>query len=248
MENIQSLRHIGLSEKEAKVYLALLQLGRATAYSVAVKAGLKRPTTYLLLDELVKNGFAYEVPRSLKKMFEAKAPEEVFALARERMKVAESALSSIQALVRKKQGKTQALYFEGMSGLQQALQYRAKDLKDGEVVGFYAAAVGAPQDALNVANNWLEEYAKLNIMIRGFVPKDDFLKPYHVNDKNANRTFKSLPTKVYSSKVSIEAMADFVRIVDIVSPIPQATIIENTEVAKTIREIFEMLWEKGDGK
>jgi HTH-type transcriptional regulator, sugar sensing transcriptional regulator len=243
MENIQSLRHIGLSEKEAKVYLALLQLGRSTAYSVAVKAGIKRPTTYLILDELVKAGFAYESPRSLKKMFEAKAPEEVFALARERMKVAESALPSIQALARTQKGRTQALYFEGVSGVEQALMYRIKDGKDGEAVGFYGSAVDASPEVLKLSYDWLENYKRLNIRIRGFVPKDKFLAPIQKEDKKSNREFRSLPKAIYSSTISIDTISDFVRIVDIVSPIPQATIIENAEVAKTIREVFERLWE-----
>jgi hypothetical protein len=39
-------------------------------------------------------------------------------------------------------------------------------------------------------------------------------------------------------------VGDFVRIVDAVSPIPQAIIIENPAVAKTLREIFELVWEK----
>ena len=33
---------IGFSDKEAKVYLALLALGKANAYQVAVKSGLKK--------------------------------------------------------------------------------------------------------------------------------------------------------------------------------------------------------------
>ena len=244
MEAIQSLRHIGFSEKEAKIYLALVQLGRSTAYSIAAKSGLKRPTTYLILEDLVKQGFVFEVPQAQKKLFEAKPPEGVFSLAKERIALAESALPSIQALARKQQGKTQALYFEGLSGLEQALIYRAGDQEGQEAVGFYAAAIDAAQDALQVAEAWLERCKRKNIRLRGFVPKDQFLSRYHNQDKEYGRDFKSLPREVYSSKVSIDTVCDFVRTIDIVSPIPQATIIENAEAAKTLREIFEMMWKK----
>src|SRR3990167_4568425 len=47
------LQKIGLSDKSAKIYLALLQLGRANVTDLAKQAGLKRPTTYLHLDELI---------------------------------------------------------------------------------------------------------------------------------------------------------------------------------------------------
>ena len=54
MELKEALQTIGLNEKECAVYLALLQLGRASAYSVAQKSGLKKPTTYVILDELIE--------------------------------------------------------------------------------------------------------------------------------------------------------------------------------------------------
>ena len=53
MQNItETLINLGLNEKQAKVYLALLQLGQAGVTAVAEKAGTKRPTTYLILEEL----------------------------------------------------------------------------------------------------------------------------------------------------------------------------------------------------
>src|SRR3989338_5295073 len=42
MELSQVLENAGLAEKEAKVYLALLSLGTASVYSVALKAGIKQ--------------------------------------------------------------------------------------------------------------------------------------------------------------------------------------------------------------
>ena len=52
MELIEVLNKTGLHEKEAKVYLALLELGTADVSDIAAKAGVKRPTSYLVLDEL----------------------------------------------------------------------------------------------------------------------------------------------------------------------------------------------------
>lgn len=69
MQIIESLESLGLNEKEAKVYTALLQLGRVSAYSVSEKSGLKKPTTYVVLGELVKKGLvSKEVPRSRKQL------------------------------------------------------------------------------------------------------------------------------------------------------------------------------------
>ena len=247
MESVQALRQLGLSEKEARVYLALLQLGRSTAYSVAVLAGIKRPTTYLILDDLTKSGFAVAIPSSVKKLYEAKPPEEVFATAKERMKLAESALPNIQSLTRKKQGKTQTLFFEGLGGLEQALKYRMHDLSGQEAIGFYAASTDAPPESLKLVMDWAENCKRQNIKIRGFIPKKYLSSRFSKQDKTSLRTFKPLPNEAYSSRVSLDTIDDMVRFIDTVSPIPQATIIESAEAAKALRQVFNRLWlaEKG---
>ena len=242
MDSSQALRQIGLSDKEAQVYLALLQLGRATAYSVAVKTGLKRPTVYLILDDLAHAGYAFEIPQTLKKMYGALPPEEVFARAQERVRAAASGLPSIQALARKQVGRTQTLYFEGLAGLEQALKYRFGDADNKEFVGFYAASTDAPPESLELSNKYFEDCRKRGIRFRGFVPKSEFLRGFQKNSKGAGWDLRQLPAKAYSSHVSIDTAGDLVRIIDINGPVPQATLIENAEAAKALRQIFELTW------
>ena len=48
----------GLSEKESRVYLALLELGQASVSRVADAAKLKRSITYVTLESLNEKGYA----------------------------------------------------------------------------------------------------------------------------------------------------------------------------------------------
>ena len=66
METIDVLERVGLKGKEASVYLALLELGTASVESIAKKAGTKRPTTYLVLDDLQNRGLVSIVPQQKK--------------------------------------------------------------------------------------------------------------------------------------------------------------------------------------
>lgn len=54
----QILQQLGLSAKESAVYLALLSLGPSDVAAVAARAEVKRPTAYLLLDNLCGRGYA----------------------------------------------------------------------------------------------------------------------------------------------------------------------------------------------
>jgi len=48
----ETLLQMGLNEKEAKVYLACLELGGATIAEIAEKSGVKRTSIYNFLEEL----------------------------------------------------------------------------------------------------------------------------------------------------------------------------------------------------
>lgn len=68
------LQNLGLNEKQAKIYLALLELGKATVVEVAKQAGLKRPITYVVLDDLKNKGLVSEIPEKKRKLFAAEDP------------------------------------------------------------------------------------------------------------------------------------------------------------------------------
>ena len=64
MDEFRILEILGLSDKEARVYLALLELGTASAQTVSTKSYIKKPTTYLALEELRKKGLLTKLPKA----------------------------------------------------------------------------------------------------------------------------------------------------------------------------------------
>ena len=48
------LKNFGLSEKEAKIYLALLELEAATVFETAKQSGINRSSAYVVLEALQK--------------------------------------------------------------------------------------------------------------------------------------------------------------------------------------------------
>ena len=71
MTIIEALQNLGLTDKEARVYTALLKRGRTSAYGIAEESGLKKPTTYVILDDLIEKGLASRIPRVRKQLFVA---------------------------------------------------------------------------------------------------------------------------------------------------------------------------------
>jgi hypothetical protein len=140
--------------------------------------------------------------------------------------------------------KIRTIYFEGNAGITDAITYRLNDQANKEAVGFYASDTGISKEALLAVETGIETLSKKGVHLRGFIPTEAFIETHLKEKPQPIYNFKKLPYEKYSSTVSLEAVGDFVRIVDAVSPIPQAIIIENPAVAKTLREIFELVWEK----
>ena len=88
---------------------------------MAVKSGLKRPTTYVILEELIKKGLVVQVPREKKQLYIARPPEEAFAVAQERLDLAKQKLPELLALTKGKATKVNTIYFEGANGIKQIL-------------------------------------------------------------------------------------------------------------------------------
>jgi sugar-specific transcriptional regulator TrmB len=241
MDNIlEQLHTLGLNEKQAKCYLALTELGQATAYQIAQIAKLKRSITYVILDELRKKGLALKVPHPKKQLFIPKPPHELFAEYEEKFRNAKRILPELLAAANSKNKKVHVLYYEGKGGIHESLKYKEQLVHNKELLAFY----GKKTDTRTPISPVYEEYSKKlfvqGVTVRGFAPRHISLKKYRALDKKFNSEVVTLNDKEYSSEISIEIIDSFVRIS--LYKDAQAVIIDNPDFAKTMREVFEMLW------
>src|SRR3989344_2304159 len=119
MEIPEILEKIGLNQKEAMVYMALLELGTASVESIALKAGTKRPTTYLILDELQKKGLATLIPRAKKVLYMPESPEKLISDLTRKQELVKRFLPDMLAVYNEPKDKPQVQLFSGVSGIKQ---------------------------------------------------------------------------------------------------------------------------------
>jgi sugar-specific transcriptional regulator TrmB len=76
------LRKLGLKEREAKIYLAGLELGATSIQNLAEKAGVTRPTAYEIVRTLREKGLFRETQQGKKRYFLAQSPERILSMLR----------------------------------------------------------------------------------------------------------------------------------------------------------------------
>lgn len=239
MNNSTVLQDLGLSEKESRVYLALLSVEQADVGEIAKISKLKRPTIYLLLEDLRKKGLVLKIPHAKKAIFIAQDPDKFFHDSFEKVKTAYASLGELKS-IQKKNDKVSTKYFEGEEGIKEALFYRYKELENSEIVGFFAKAETLTPKHVSVSHQWRKTMNTIGVKVRAIAPNHQSLKEFRDTDTEVNQLFKTVPIAEYSSDVSIHATDLFVCIT--LFSVQQAIIIENPAIVKTIREIFELSW------
>lgn len=246
---LEPLKNLGLSEKEAKIYLALLQLGPSTPYQIANKAEIKRPTAYVIAEELVEKGLIVHVPGEDKKRYIARTPDAFIEEQGEKLRAARAILPELRSFQKGTVEKPSIMYYEGAEGVRQAYEYKKRELHGKEIVGFFASPEDASPEVTKVFMEWNEYKEKYGPKVRGITVDNSNLKDYakYLEPGKGSIEAKFMPPELYSAKVSIESCdKQFVRICLIEST--QTLIIESPKFAIAIGEAFELLWKALEGK
>lgn len=144
------LKQFGLSDKETSVYLAMLEIGPAVVSDIAKQSGLKRPTVYVILDELGKRGLVSSAERRGVKIF-TPAPMETLAKnleneAKRYKELSEAAKKLAPKLKMKKSevsGEPRIQLYEGAEGMKQVRSVYEDALSSLESIRAQALNKGA---------------------------------------------------------------------------------------------------------
>ena len=118
------LTDIGLSEKEARVYIAALELGSSPVQPIARKAKVARATTYVVLESLMARGLITKLHEGKKTLFVAESPRHLLQYvemeeqrAHEKHVELDEILPELLAFMRAAEGKPVTRYFAGPEGV-----------------------------------------------------------------------------------------------------------------------------------
>jgi len=138
-ELMNELKHLGLGDKEASVYLASLELGPASVQDIAHKSKINRATTYVMIEALSGRGLLSTFVKGKKRFYAPENPDRLVSILRmqqkeleEKQQEFEKTLPMLLALYNAEGAKPQIRYLEGPEGLKTMRQTFEK--LDGEYV------------------------------------------------------------------------------------------------------------------
>lgn len=111
------LAGLGVPENAAKVYLAGLSLGTTSVQELARVSGLKRPTVYLYVDDLVERGLFETIPINNKRYYAAVALEKLEERLKKNLSDFQSEMPRLAAMCSDALGKPQVRMLMGVEGV-----------------------------------------------------------------------------------------------------------------------------------
>lgn len=239
------LEATGLTEKQARVYVASLFLGAAAVQRIAEQAEVNRATTYVILAELAEMGLVSETVQGKKTVYVAEPPEAI-----------ERYLSSMERVVADRKAQLKGV----MTDLH---DINRAEIEDAPVVRFYKGA-----EAAEAVNSYLHRKTKKNSMVYAMSDIDEVLKIYpDALTKNPEyRKKKAITSRLfYSGSISLgddtdtgreviklkdkvrgdmNIYEDRMTILSYSRKDSVGVIIESKEIVAVMRQLFELAWDK----
>lgn len=130
MDKEAILQKFGLDDKEAKVYLAILELGQSTITPIAERSGVKRTSIYYFIDHLVELGLVSKLDQEGKTTYTAESPERLLDYEKSRLELVREAIPFLMSSYNQLPGKPRISYFEGSEQVKNMLREEMKCEKE----------------------------------------------------------------------------------------------------------------------
>ncbi len=244
MDNlIQTLKGVGLNEKEAKIYLMLLRLGPQAVSVIAKKGNLNRSSCYAILDRLVQKGFIEKTIQEKSTHYRPVEPIYVLDQLKTKQYELESkienlglALKDFNNLKGGYEVKPNVVFFQDGVGLQNILE---NTFSSSEPLRCYASLEELSSLLPHYMPRYYQKRVQRGLRVRAIYPATEESFLHKKRDKSELRESRLIPEDfdfhldimIYDQKVVITSLKE-----------KFGVMIESKEMAQAQKKIFDLIW------
>lgn len=237
----RQLEPFGLSGNRARVFAALLKLGRATTIQLAKETRLKRTTVYEVILDLLNEGFATETKRGKRRLFTAEDPQLLQGRFEEKLQEIKKTLPLLAEAYGKVVPKPNIRFYDGVHGVRTIMEEMLR-MKDKEMLSWSAVSDLVDLFGEHYIRSWLRRRIRRGIWSRVLHPAKSMplSKRYLETSDTYLRKSRRLP-----EGVSFDGMlCVFDDKVAYLSSRNESFgfIIESAALSKMLRQLFEITW------
>lgn len=235
------LTSLNLSNTEAAVYLAALELGEGSILDISRESGIKRSSIYNFIGVLKTRGLIVETKKKKRAVFSAAPPHTLVEIEHTRLNDLVRLLPELEAVENKSRSKPRVTFHEGIEGIKHAYtdSFKAKE----SILGFSDFDAGLDVMGYDYYTDYYEpERSKRKLWYRAIVRDSVKTREYLKDDNKFWRESKILPGEGVSTEINI--YNDTIALNSFRSKKPFAVLIEDKDVAQSLRYLWHELWDR----
>jgi len=245
---LKELEDIGLSEKEAKVYLASLELGQATAERLSKHAHVNRSTTYVQLESLMKKGLVSTFETGKRTCFAPESPEllvRLIAKQKDAVSAKERDLTVIlPTLLKQFDGAGErpvVRFFPGKEGIHAARE-EVLTVKDKKIYLIFSVGLLSKLYTQKQLDDYSDRRRALGIHSKGIYIHKAY---FEIAELDALTERRFMPPSKLPLTIDITIFDDKTAIFSLKGNL-FAMILESKQIAHSMNLIFDLLWEQAE--
>jgi len=232
------LRNVGFSEKEARVYAALAELGEGTAAKISQKTELKRPSVYVILGSLIARGYASEVPGKKVSAYQATDANAILRRLQEKIKDFSDFVPVIRTLANRGGARPKISYFENKEGILNVYE----SINHTPSAFFITSYARIERHFPGLVDKWIHGLEKGRYKLKGvhIVPDDEeeltharrFISVGQKVRKLGALKGIAMDFSIFDNKLAISNLGEKLFMV----------VIESEGIVRSVQAIFEVVW------
>lgn len=236
---VENLVKIGLTEKEAKMYLALLELGEASVQDISKKSGIRRTTVYDILESLKQKGFIGLSVQKKRKLYFAQNPKKLEVDLEEKKKIVSNIMPDLLAVTNLLDKKPGVKYFQGEFAFKDVYK-DILEYPEREICAWFSELYKEIDD------DFFEKYfvptkIKKKIWTRAIYPDNKVMRQAAKTNQESLRKTKFVTSKEFEMPIAIILYAESkIGITSFKEGI--SMIIESKIIYMALKSIFELQW------
>lgn len=239
--NSKTLQKLGLTEKQATVYLACLEIGNGSAQRIAEHSNVPKSTVYDILDQLIKKRLVTVYLKKTRKRYSPVNPAIFQKRVEKQHTLLENLLPELEALYSEVSQKPRVQYLEGKTGVRTVLKEMLKEASE-------IFCIASPDIMFNKLSEYFPDFAlkraKKKIPISVIVSDSPLARQRQAKGLTELRKVKIIKTDrpfetviyIWKNKVCTISLGTDLMVL----------IVENKEHFRTFKSIFNLLWDSAN--
>ncbi len=241
----EKLKNVGLNENEAKIYLAVLELGETSVSRIAAQSGIKRTTVYLSLENLMHQGLVSATRKGRKALYYAEDPRDLERIMEVRKKEISDIIPRLLAFTNITDKKPEIRYFQGEEGIKEALM-RTLSCPGREILTMFSdSSYRSDFEEAFFVKIYRPERIRRKIYSRVLMTDNEPMRRFSNNNTEEFRDSRFLSPDTF--RIGIEMVLYGESGIVITSYRERfAVIIESPAIHSSFKSIFETLWAQAE--